>query len=139
MGRGTIRCAVVAALACLGVVGAGCSGERDTGKGREVEAVVKRFAAADGPEACELLDGHALVRVYGRSTRDLSASRASCLKASKRFAGAPVEVTFVKFSQPTTAHATVRTPDGHRYFAVTLAKRRGRWLIDTVAPVPKPG
>lgn len=129
----------VALLLCAAVGVAGCSGDRDTGEGRRVEATVKRFSLARGREACNLMTHGELIRVYGRSTATPRAARAACLAASRRFTGQPIDVTFVRITKTNAAHLTARTLDGKRYFSVTLSKRRGRWLIDSVMPIPRPG
>jgi hypothetical protein len=126
----TMRPGLIAtAVACL--VLAGCSGDRDTGEGRRIEAVVKHFALADGPAACGLLTTKAVTQVYG--------GRSGCLARSKAFEGQPVDVTFVKISSSTGAHATAKTPDGRRYWTVGLHKQRGRWRIDSIARAQQPG
>jgi hypothetical protein len=119
---------IATALACLAL--AGCSGDRDTGEGRKIEAVVKHFALSDGPGACSLMTTKAVTQVYG--------GRSDCVARSKAFAGEAVDVTFVKISSSTGAHATAKTPDGRRYWTVGLHKQRGRWLIDSIARAQQP-
>jgi hypothetical protein len=131
--------AAVAAVGCAALCVTGCSGDRDTGEGRKIEAVVKRFSLSGGPEACSLLTPKAVTTVYGRGTQDASVARARCVSASKRFSGQAISVTFVNIKDSTTARATAKTADGRRYFAVSLQKRRGRWLIDAVTPTQRPG
>ncbi|HKP89631.1 MAG TPA: hypothetical protein VJT75_06610 [Thermoleophilaceae bacterium] len=125
-------------VACAAVALAGCSGDRDSDEGRKVEAVVKRFSLASGPDACSLMTPKALTTVYGRGSLDPAVAKARCVKESKRFSGQPVTITFVKINDSDTAHATARTPGGRRYFSVGLEKHGGRWLINTVAPRPRP-
>ncbi|MFL5780820.1 MAG: hypothetical protein ACJ760_05880 [Thermoleophilaceae bacterium] len=129
----------VAVALALAVAVCGCSGDRDTGEGRKIEAVVKRFSLASGPDACALMTPKALATVYGRGSPDPSAGRARCLAASKKFSGEPITITFVKLTDATTARATAKTPGGRRYFTVALEKRRGRWLINAVTPAQRPG
>lgn len=128
-----------AALACVVLVVAGCSGDRDTTEGRKISAAVKRFALARGPDACAQMTPKALMAVYGHGQSPLDVSKANCLAASKRFSGAPVAITFVKITDSTSAHATAKTPDGRRYYSVSLKKRHGRWLINSVIPTQRPG
>jgi hypothetical protein len=130
--------AAVVALACSALALGGCSGDRDTGEGRKIEAAVKRFSLSSGPDACSLMTPKALATVYGRGSLDAAAGRARCIAASKRFSGQPVSITFVKIVDSTTAHATAKTPDG-RYFSVAVEKRRGRWFINAVTPAQRPG
>jgi hypothetical protein len=127
-----------AALACAALAIAGCSGDRDTGEGRKIEALVKRFALSSGPDACSLMTPKALVTVYGHGSLDPTVGKTRCIAASKRFSGEAVAVTFVRISDSTTAHATAKTPGGRRYFSVGLKKRRGRWLINSVATAQRP-
>ena len=131
------------ASACLAVVTAlaigGCSGDRDTGEGRKISAAVKRFALASGPDACSQMSPKALVTVYGAGSSPLAASKTRCLAASKRFSGERVAITFVKITNSTMAHATARSTDGRRYYSVSLQKRHGRWLINSVIPTQRPG
>jgi hypothetical protein len=137
-GGRSCRSRACAALA-VAVTLVGCSGDRDTGEGKKVAAVVKRFALASGPDACSLLTPKALATVYGRGSLSATEGRKRCLAASKTFSGEPVSITFVKITDSTTAHATAKTPGGRRYFSVALAKRHGRWLIDAVVPAQRPG
>ena len=131
MGRArTTRWAAVAAL-CTALGVAGCSGERDTGEGRKIEAVVKRFALADGPAGCDLLTTKALARLYS--------GRAGCVKRARRFQAQRVDVTFVKFRTSNSARATAKTRDGRRYWTVGVERHHGRWLVDSVTSIPRPG
>jgi hypothetical protein len=130
--------AVAAAALCAGVLIAGCSGERDTGEGRKIEAVIERFALAHGPGACDLLTTKALVRLYGGTGTTRAAGKAGCVARSRRFEGQRVDVTFVKFRTDTSARATAKTHDGRRYYTVAVEKRGGRWLVDAVVGIPKP-
>jgi hypothetical protein len=131
--------AAVVVLACSAVALGGCSGDRDTGEGRKIEAAVKRFSLSSGPDACSLMTPKALATVYGRGSLDASVGRARCVAAAKRFSGQPVSITFVKVNTSTTAHATAKTTGGGRYFSVALEKRRGRWLINAVTVAQRPG
>jgi hypothetical protein len=138
MGRVRITRAGAAAALCAGLLMAGCSGDRDTGEGRKVEAVVKRFALSHGPDACGLLTAKAVTTVYGETSADPTVARAHCTAQSKRFEGQPVDVTFVRINTSTAAHATAKTLDGRRYYSVALQKQRGRWLIDSISPAQRP-
>jgi hypothetical protein len=134
----TTRAAGIAALfAALAL--AGCSGARDTGEGRRIEALVKRFALAHGPDACDLLTTKALVKLYARGRGTLAAGRAGCIARSRRFEGQRVDVTFVKFRTAHSAHATARTGGGRRFYSVGVEKHHGRWLVDSVSSIARPG
>jgi hypothetical protein len=135
------RAALVGVL-CAGLAlgAAGCSGQRDTSEGKKIEAAIKRFALSHGPDTCSQLTGRGLISVYGGSDPNptLTSSRARCIKSSKRFQGAPVDVTFVTIVKPTNAHASVRTLDGKHYYVVALLKLHRRWKIDSVSIQAKP-
>ena len=138
MGRG--RSTRAASLAVLGasLALAGCSGDRDTGEGRRVEAAVKRFALSHGPDACDLFTHHGLTRVYGGASDDPVVAKRRCQRQGARFEGQPVAVTFVKLKSSTDAQATARTLDRRHWYTVALLKRRDRWLIDAVSATPPP-
>jgi hypothetical protein len=139
MGRVSFRRAGAVAVACAALVVAGCSGDRDTSEGRKIESVVKRFALSHGPDACDLLTTKAVATVYGHTLLDARASKANCVAKSKRFSGEAVDVTFVKVSSATGAHATAKTLDGRRFYSVGLQKQRGRWRIDSITQAQRPG
>jgi hypothetical protein len=129
---------VSAGSACALLAISGCSGDRDSDEGRKIEAVVKRFSLASGPDACSLMTGKALTTVYGRGSLDPAAARKRCVAESKRFSGEAATVTFVKVNDSNTAHATAKTPGG-RFFSVALEKHGGRWLVNGVTPRPRGG
>ena len=138
MRRGSTTRAAAAAALCAGLAIAGCSGERDTGEGRKIEAVIQRFALAHGADACDLLTTKALVRLYAGKSTSRAAGKAGCVAHSRRFEGQRVDVTFVDFRTDTSARATAKTHDGRRYYTVAVEKRGGRWLVDSVAGIPRP-
>jgi len=127
-----------AAAACAALLLAGCSGQRNTHEGRKIERVIKQFALAHDARACNFLAAKALKQVYGGDTR--AQGHAACVKQSKRFKGQRVVVTYVDITTKSGAHATARTEDGKRYYALTLIKYRNRrWLIAGINPEAKPG
>jgi hypothetical protein len=138
MGRGRLTLAAAAAALCATLATGGCSGDRDTGEGRKIEAAVKRFAHSHGPDACNLMTHRALSRVYGGRSASAVVGKARCRARSSRFEGERVAVTFVKIKTSTEAQATAKTLDGRRYWTVGLLKRRGRWLIDAVTTAQRP-
>ena len=100
--------------------------------------MIEQFALAHDARACDYLSAKALNAVYGGDTR--TQGRAACAKASKRFKGQRVVVTYVDITSKSGAHATARTEDGKRYYALTLIKYRNRrWLIAGINPEAKPG
>jgi hypothetical protein len=138
MGRRRITRAAGLAALCAGLALTGCSGDRDTGEGRKIESVVKRFALSHGRDACNLMTHKALSRVYGGTSDSAAVAKARCLAKSGSFEGQPVAVTFVKLKSSTDAQATAKTLDGHRFWSVGVRKLRGRWLIDSVVSAPRP-
>lgn len=140
MRRGPLKRATAVAVACAGLLAlAGCSGDRDTEEGRRVEAAVKRFALADGPEACGMLTTQALATLYGGRSTDPAAGRRGCLQKSAQFEGERVEITYLRVVRDDeAARATAKTADGSRWFTVSLVKSRDRWLIDSIAQRQRP-
>ena len=140
MRSGPITRAAALALACAGLLAlAGCSGDRDTEEGRRAEAAVKRFALADGPEACGMLTTKAVTTLYGGRSTDPNVGRRGCVKKSAQFEGERVVVTYLKLVRDDeAARATAKTADGRRWFTVSLVKSRGRWLIDAIAQRQRP-
>jgi hypothetical protein len=135
--RRITHAAGVAAL-CAGLALTGCSGDRDTGEGRRVEAAVKHFALSHGRETCNLMSHRALARVYRGASDNPVVGKARCLARSGKFQGQPVDVTFVRIKSSTDAQATVKSLDGRRYWTVALLKRHGRWLIEAVTTAQRP-
>jgi hypothetical protein len=131
------RAALLAALA-TGLALAGCSGDRDTGEGRRIEAAVKRFALARGPEACNLMTHHGLTRVYGGASDDPVVAKRRCRAQSGRFQAEAVDVTFVRLKSGGEAQATAKAAGGRRWYTVALVKRRDRWLIEAVTTTQAP-
>ena len=52
----------------------------------QIRQVVTEFAAADGPEACDMLSPDAVVNVYGGFTKPLRVSHAECVRRAEKFA-----------------------------------------------------
>jgi hypothetical protein len=139
MARGRIRRATAAAALCAALAVTGCSGQRDTNEGRRVEAAIKAFALAHGPDACSMLSNKAITTVYANRVDDERLARSRCLAASSRFRGEPVVVTFVNITKPREAHATARTLNGKSWYGVGLIKLHGSWKIESITPMAKPG
>lgn len=101
--------------------------------------MVKAFALAHGPDACLMLTRKALTTVYANRVDDPRLARSRCLAASSKFRGEPVVVTFVSITKPREAHATARTLNRKGWYGVGLIKIRGRWRIESIKPMAKPG
>ena len=92
---------------------------------------------AHDAHACNLLATKALKTVYGGGDR--KQGKANCVKQSKHFKGQRVVVTYVDITSSSGAHATARTADGKRYYAITLIRYHRRWLIAGINPEARPG
>ena len=123
-----------AALAAAALALAGC-GESENKADREaVERSVKRFAQADGPEACRLLSPDAIRRGYGG--RDKRFAYGNCLRRSKKFEGERVEVEDVDIKpgkEIDRAFVRAKSPDESRRYRIGMEKLRGAWLIDSIS------
>jgi len=120
--------ALVAAAACAAVALAGCT---DHGADEKtVKSVVNQFAAASSPRACDLLTHNALVQVYGGEHPDKAHEQ--CAAASRRFAGAQIDITNVHFSDNSTAKVSVAGVPPTHHYTVTVVKFGKRWRIDGI-------
>ena len=127
----TARSAAIAvALACAALAAAGCGDDTDTSQGQEVSRVVREFAEADGPEACDLLATQALEDNYGGQGYNDAKDR--CEKRAHTFRGARVKITLVKLTSDTTARVNAETLDGKRLYVVTLSKPEEDWVIERI-------
>lgn len=119
-------------------------GEDDSGTadGKRARAAVLRFAAASGPEACDLLTPAALRNVYGAKEPagpppELESppppiSLAECRRRSARFSAGKVEIEKVDLTGDRVAKVDATTDDGARTFTITVRHKRGSWLIDEI-------
>ena len=126
----TARPLIAAAAAACGLALAACGDDADSSQGERVASVVRRFAAADGPEACDLLGTQALEDNYGG--QGYNDAKDHCKAKAGRFEGAPVKITLVKVTSDTTARVNAETPDGKRLYVVSLSKPEDDWLIERI-------
>jgi predicted small secreted protein len=148
-----MRRAAFAALLVAAVVLSACNasdlpgiGGDDAGtkKGKAAEAVVQRFALADGPQACDMFTPRGIRAVYGKNepagpAPDINQpppaiSLAECRRASAKFQGQAVKIERVKLlTDRGAAQVDARMTDGsNRLFTVTLRIKHGAWLIDEI-------
>ena len=127
--------ALATALAALCAVAlSACGNDADTSQGKKVADTVRKFALADGPQACDLLGGQALQDNYGGT--NYNEGKANCKAKSGAFKGEPVKITFVKVTSDTTARVNAENTAG-RLFVVSLSKPEGDWLIERIIPQRK--
>jgi hypothetical protein len=137
--RARPRALACAALAASLLVSA-CGGDSDTAATRKtVTGVVTRFAAASGPGACRLLSATALSDLYGRgnvpSGADTRRNRATCVRRSAKFKGAPVSITTVKFFGGDSVKVGALSQDRATLYTVSLSRPAGKsgpWKIDLI-------
>jgi hypothetical protein len=127
----TKRALPLLAAAAIAVSGCGdtASGNVDT---KQVQSVVKQFAAADGPKACALMSPDGLVNVYGGFTKPVAQARANCIAKSTKFKGAPVKLTVTKVIDGDTVKQGALSADGKTTYSVTLRKFGPSWRIDAI-------
>ena len=138
-------CAAALSLAACGakdiVPGLG-SDDLNTPQGKRVAATIKRFAQANGPQACDMLTPAALRNVYGAGEKPGApptlegppppVSLAACRRAAPRFSGEKVDVTKVSLIGDRAAKAEATSDSGNRTFAITVRKKGNTWLIDEI-------
>jgi hypothetical protein len=124
------------ALPLLAAAAIAISGCGDDGSGtvdtKQVQSVVKQFAAANGPKACALMSPDGLVNVYGGFTKPVAAARANCLAKSRSFKGAPVRLTVTKVIDSDTVKQGALSADGKTTYSVTVRKFGPSWRIDAI-------
>jgi hypothetical protein len=118
------------------------SDDSDTRHGKRAQAIVERFAEADGPEACDLLTPAALRRVYGKDeppgpAPEITApppeiSLAECRRRSQQFGGEEIEIEKVDVLGDARAARVTAMTDDDRTFSVTLRRKADAWLIDEI-------
>jgi hypothetical protein len=115
-----------------------------TKQGKAASAVVKRFALAAGPEACDMFTPAGLRRVYGKdepagpppliTAPPPAISLAECRRRAPQFSGQKVKITRVVLLPDSNAVRADATTDdgGGRAFTVTLRRKGDVWLIDEI-------
>jgi hypothetical protein len=124
---------VLPLLAAAAVVLAGCGGESPAKVDvKQIKSVVRQFAAADGPAACQLLSPDGVVNVYGGFTQPVAQARANCLRRSSRFKGKPIKLTVLKVIDDQTVKQGATNMKGDITYSVTLRKFGPSWRIDEI-------
>jgi hypothetical protein len=127
--------ALATALAALCAVAlSACGSDANTSQGKAVADTVRKFALADGPQACDLLGGQALHDNYGGQT--FGEGLANCKAKAHTFKGEAVKITFVKITSDVTARVNAENKAG-RLFVISLSKPEGDWLIERIIPQRK--
>jgi hypothetical protein len=129
---------VVAGAAAVAAL-AGCGQERpaDPRAGAVVETI-ETFASATGPQACDLLSGAALARLYG--------DRRGCVVRSRAFRAGQVEVESIAIGRSgDRAIGEARSVRGRERFRVVAVLeappgcaepcRRREWRVDEVVRI----
>ena len=146
--RALLALAVASSAAVLGACNAESipgvdSDDSDTAKGKAAKRAAVRFAAADGPEACDMLTPAALRNVYGAKEPPGPApeihqpppaiSLAECRRRSVRFGGDKIEVEKVEvLGEDDRAARVDATTDDDRSFSVTVRQKGDTWLVDEI-------
>ena len=144
-GAALAACAAAVSIAACGaedvVPGVG-SDDLETRNGKQAAATVERFAAASGPEACDLLTPAALRNVYGAKEKPgpppvlegapPPVSLAECRRRSVKFSGEKIDVTKVDVTGDRVAKVEADTDGGRRTFTVTVRHKGSSWLVDEI-------
>jgi hypothetical protein len=119
--------ALAAAAGALAL--AGC-GDDDSADKEAAERAARDFAAADGPQACDLMTERALEDVYGAD--DSQNGYYNCVDRSDRFQGEEIDIEETERGDDDRITVTATTPDDDRQFKVTLDETGGEWLVDRI-------
>ena len=126
-----IRIVIAAATAALAVAGCGDDPERrvDTD---QIRQVVTDFAAADGPEACDMLSPDAVVNVYGGFTEPLRVSRKECERRAKDFKGERLHLGEIEVVDDASVRIGAHNSDRTVSYTVKVLRFGDEWLIDKI-------
>ena len=124
---------VLPLLPIAAVLLAGCGGDSSTKVDvKQIQSVVKQFAAATGPQACQLLSPDGVVNVYGQFTQPVKQARANCLAHASKFRGAPIKLTVLRVIDDQTVKQGATNMKGDVTYNVTLRKFGPSWRIDEI-------
>ena len=128
-----MRTPALIAAALLAAVLAGCGDDPerriDT---QQIRQVVTDFAAADGPEACELLTPDAVVNVYGGFTKPFRVSHAECVRRAKDFKGEKVTLGEIEVVDDASVRIGAKNSDNTVSYNVKVVRFGEKWLIDKI-------
>ena len=99
---------------------------------KQIQSVVRQFAAATGPKACQLLSPDGVVNVYGAFTQPVAKARANCIAHSSTFRGAPIKFTVLRVIDDQTAKQGATNAKGDVTYSITLRKFGPSWRIDEI-------
>jgi hypothetical protein len=122
-----------AVLAALALGTAGCGQDLSGVDTEQIESVVLQFAEADDEHACALLSPHALQNLYGDFEKPVSVARKNCLKASKNFEGAPIEIENLNVIDENRARVSATDPSGDVAYGVNLRRYGPSWRIESIS------
>src|SRR5688572_13756819 len=125
------RALIPAVLAASALAGCGDDPAKriDTG---EIRQVVTQFAAADGPEACDMLSPDGIVNVYGGFTKPLRESRAICERRSKDFKGEKIHLGKLEIVDDSSVRIDAENSDHTVSYNVKVVRIGGEWLIEKI-------
>jgi hypothetical protein len=129
--------ALAAVPICVAVAGCGTSAE-EAANLKRIRALVTSFAESHGPQACRLLTGAQVVKVYGGGgtpAPKVPVARAKCVKASASFRGEPIKITNAQIVNDTTAKVNAENNAGTFTYTVTIRRgtKKKPWKIDGIS------
>lgn len=98
----------------------------------EIRQVVTAFAAADGPEACDMLSPDGVVNVYGGFTKPLRESRAICVRRSKNFKSEQIHLGKMEVVDDSSVRIDAENSDRTVSYNVKVVRVGGEWLIEKI-------
>lgn len=125
------RVLIAAALAASALAGCGDDPAKRVDRDK-IRQVVTDFAAADGPEACDMLSPDGVVNVYGGFTKPLRESRAICERRSKRFKGEKVHLGKIEVVDDANVRIDAENSDHTVSYNVKLVRFGDDWLIEKI-------
>jgi hypothetical protein len=132
------RAIALLALATVPLSTAGCgTSAEEAANLKRVRALVTAFAEAHGPQACQLLTGPQVVKLYGGGgtpAPKVPVARAKCVRASASFRGEPIKITNAQIVNDTTAKVNAENQAGTFTYTVTLSRgtKKKPWKIDDI-------
>jgi hypothetical protein len=124
---------VLPLLPIAAVLLAGCGADTSSKVDvKQIQSVVKQFAAATGPKACTLLSPDGVVNVYGAFTQPVAKARANCFARAPRFRGAPIKLTVLRVIDDQTVKQGATNMKGDVTYNITLRKFGPSWRIDEI-------
>ena len=124
--------ALIAALAATTAL-AGCGDDPEKRIDTDqIRNVVTEFAAADGPEACDMLSPDAVVNVYGGFTKPLRVSHAECVRRSKKFKGERLHLGKIEVVDDASVRIGAENSDRTVSYNVKVVRFGDEWLIDKI-------